>query len=247
MNYDFCFKVNSIGLKKTFSNVKVMLNKLIFKFNFLLLQNRLIYLLVFVTIQGIITVSLYQILFTKSVAYCAFPFDTWSSVYDIDNPENLMNHSQDGHVISQKNHIDDESKDETFTGQPFAETFNPHQEAANLYTTFLQNKKTCDNIRQAAMQSLPGADHAIFNRPINITESNCTRVKLSLYAIAVNTEGTELACLVKLIAIYDLYAAALDLGASASTAIATIDNLPESELRSHVTNYFNRVNQLKGR
>lgn len=229
--------------------MKIMLTNLIFKINLLLLQNRLIYFLVFVTIQGLITVSLYQILFTNSVSYCAFPFDTWSCVYDIDNPENLSNHGKDGHIISipEDNPVEDTSKDETFIGRPLEEAlFNPHQEAANLYTTFLQNKKTCTNIRQAAMQSLPGADHAIFNRPINITGSNCTRVKLSLYAIAVNTEGTELACLVKLIVIYDLYAAALDLGASASAAIDAIVNLPESELRLQFASYYKVVNQLKG-
>ena len=227
-----------------------MITKLIIKFNFLLLQNRLIYFSVFVTIQAVITVSFYQILFAEHLVYCAYPFDTWSSVYHIDNPEELMiNHSKDGHMTSipQDYHVESSSKDETYTGQPLAEAlFNPREEAASLYKTFLENKKTCSTIRQAAINSLPGADHAIFNRPININESNCTQVKLLLYAISVNTEDTELDSLVQLITIYDLYAAALDLGASASTAIDAIVNLPEDILDSQITDYYNTVKQLKG-
>ena len=224
-----------------------MINKIIFKINFLLLQNRLVYFLVFVTIQIVITASLYQILFIKSVAYCTYPFDTWSSVYDIDNPENLTNYSTNNQIIAPKNNLEENvSSDELYAGQPLAEAlFDPRQEAAKLYTSFLQNKKTCSTIRQAAIASLLEADHAIFKHPINITESNCTQVKLSLYAIAVNTEGTELACLVQLITIYDLYAATLDLGASASTAIDAIVNLPASTLDLQRTTCYNTIIQLK--
>lgn len=222
------------------------MKKLIFKFNLLLLKSRLVYFLVFVIIRVIITVSFYQILFAESIVYCAYPFDTWSSVYYMDNPDDLFSKS-DPVDLEAASSINDafagqpSTKDETLVELLAQAVFNPDQEAENLYMTFLQEKKTCSSIKQAVINSLPGSDHPMFNRDT----SNCTQVKLSLYIKSLDLEGTELVCLLHLITIYDLYASALERGVSETEAINNIINLSANVLHKQIKDCFTIVNQFK--
>jgi len=86
LSHILAIKIKSDSFKKM-----IMIKEIIFLINLILLKNSFSSILFKLILNLIIIIIFRVLIFDLPIVYAAYPFDTWSAAYQIDNPPDLEN------------------------------------------------------------------------------------------------------------------------------------------------------------